>query len=433
MNWLERILPGIPDRLVPTLKAFGGDVAMAPWMVDDQVSRIVSVLSAEVDEQQAAMFARRYQAVHMIIGGLEDEVKMAFSIGLSHRAWEILGGPAPHTLRLRALVDFYWSQCAVERHRHMNHPPLVDYQLEWQIVADGVEHAHIEGPTAQGPVHLNLLRVSPGRRMRAVDCRGQGTLVDVTRRHRAIAGISGGFFLYSEPDIAPHSQRRDPVGLLVSDGRVLNPPIFPRSAIIQHKNGDFEVKRVVMDVLTRSTAKVGPPTDSVAVVGFREVARGSSVAVPLNGYVAPSQVHWAPGSIRDAMAGGPALLGLPEALNRPIEGFCGTAPPVTFAHDETGDTNLLPRMAVGVDEQGRLIATAVDGRNFERAPGFTLGQLAQFMRQLGCIRAMNLDGGSSKRMVIAGRQVDLSTTEVVSGAPKASTHVRPVNTALLFS
>jgi len=49
----------------------------------------------------------------------------------------------------------------------------------------------------------------------------------------AIAAISGGFFLYSEPDIVPPSVLTDPVGLLVLEGCVVDPSIFHRAAIVQ--------------------------------------------------------------------------------------------------------------------------------------------------------------------------------------------------------
>ena len=108
-----------------------------------------------------------------------------------------------------------------------------------------------------------------------------------------------------------------------------------------------------------------------------------------------------------------------------------TAPPVTFSRDETFDQNLLPRMAAGVDSEGDIFFAAIDGRNFYKAPGMTLEQTSQWMRALGCTRAMNLDGGSSKRMVINGRVVDYASTEVV-GSKSDKKLVRPVHSAILI-
>jgi exopolysaccharide biosynthesis protein len=108
-----------------------------------------------------------------------------------------------------------------------------------------------------------------------------------------------------------------------------------------------------------------------------------------------------------------------------------TAPPVTFSQDETFDQNLLPRMACGVDDAGHMFFAAIDGRNFHHAPGMTLEQTARWMQALGCVRALNLDGGSSKRMVIDGRVVDSPSTEVVSGK-RDKKLIRPVHSAILI-
>jgi len=119
------------------------------------------------------------------------------------------------------------------------------------------------------------------------------------------------------------------------------------------------------------------------------------------------------------------------------EDFVATAPPQTFSGDETGDLNLLPRLAVGLDPAGTLYLAAVDGRDFHHALGLTLGALSELMIGLGCDRAMNLDGGSSKRMVVEGQIVDRSSTEVrdniEDGLEEKAEHQRPVRSALFFS
>jgi exopolysaccharide biosynthesis protein len=61
----------------------------------------------------------------------------------------------------------------------------------------------------------------------------------------------------------------------------------------------------------------------------------------------------------------------------------------------------------------------------------TLKQTAEWMKALGCHRAMNLDGGSSKRMVVNQKVVDLSSTEVV-GAKVGKESIRPVHSAILI-
>ena len=93
--------------------------------------------------------------------------------------------------------------------------------------------------------------------------------------------------------------------------------------------------------------------------------------------------------------------------------------------------DLLPRLAVGMDASGSLLFAAVDGRNVHRALGLTLAGMADLMIALGCRRACNLDGGSSKRMVVGSRTVDLSSTELVDGE-HGRVRVRPVHTGILL-
>jgi hypothetical protein len=131
-----------------------------------------------------------------------------------------------------------------------------------------------------------------------------------------------------------------------------------------------------------------------------------------------------------AVAGGPRLLRDGRVdLDRAADDLAGTAPPVTFSQDETYDQNRLPRLGVGRRPDGALVFAALDGRDVGRAPGFTLGGLARLLAAVGCTDAVNLDGGSSKRMVVAGRVVDRPSTEV-GGADGRS--VRPVHTAVLI-
>lgn len=62
--------------------------------------------------------------------------------------------------------------------------------------------------------------------------------------------------------------------------------------------------------------------------------------------------------------------------------------------DEPFNTNKHPRTAVGLTADGRLLAVIIDGRN-PQAHGMTIQELAHFMQALGCVEAMNLDGGGS--------------------------------------
>lgn len=445
----------------------------------DQRARVQARLEGEVDPDQAALFARRLGAVCELLEALSPEGPAArvLRVGLWRRIDDILAAPGPWALRVRACVDFYFSHAALLRHAATAAPVALESllaEVAWRPLAPGLAHARVVGPTPSGPVHLNLLRLRPGCRLEAAQTAEVGDFAAWVRSRGAPAATSGGFFLYSEADIRPPSRRRDPVGLLVVAGEVRVPPVFRRSALVQGRGGPVRIAQIGPEQARLHLAdgrrlrpvrggEAGPgelPVRAVnraeaeavdtgaarglAVVAHRVVAAGQGrLAVPLNGLVlllppgeaAPpvgSELRWVlDEDLHTAMAGGPRLLRHGEVeLDLLREDFAGSAPPVTFSRDETFDQNLLPRLVAGLDPEGTVFFAAIDGRNLDRAPGFTLRRAARLLAALGCTEALNLDGGSSKRMVVAGEQVDLASTEVISGGGGAA-RVRPVNTALL--
>lgn len=62
--------------------------------------------------------------------------------------------------------------------------------------------------------------------------------------------------------------------------------------------------------------------------------------------------------------------------------------------------NKYARTAIGIKENGNLLFLVVDGENIENSLGMTIDELRDFMFDLGCNFALNLDGGSSSSMVI---------------------------------
>lgn len=460
----------------PPEERWDGDfAALERARLSESLDGIADHLDPEVDRHQAELFARRLHAVDTAIAGLGDDVGRLLRVGLRQRVRTIVAAPSARATRIRALADFYFSYAGLHLHRRADPGPPMETlasAVQWRAVAEGVEHARLGGASDLGPQHVNLLRIDPASvRLSVEDCReavARGdSFASHVRARGAIAGISGGFFLYSEPDIAAPSRRFDPVGLLMDGGRVLSPPVFTRGSVLVDERGTVSIARLGLRdcelqapsglrwrpsaAWNRAHGREGPAVPSVAVVGDEVVAVGRSLAVPLNGFVVPLPsaepetaptlrvgdrlrypvVHGPTGPVHAGLAGGPLLLheGRP-GLDMRGEDFWGTAPPVTFSQDETGDRNLLPRMGVGLTPEGTLVLAAVDGRNFERALGMTLHGVGRLLAALGCHVATNLDGGSSKRMVVEGRARDLASTEIVSEGV-ATVSVRPVHTGLL--
>ncbi|MFT3904125.1 MAG: phosphodiester glycosidase family protein [Niabella sp.] len=88
-------------------------------------------------------------------------------------------------------------------------------------------------------------------------------------------------------------------------------------------------------------------------------------------------------------------------LNGPLLLFNGQAEKL-----DTGSfsANRHPRTAVGVTKNGTAIMLVVDGRSPNSA-GMSLVELTEVMRWLGCVSAINFDGGGSSTLWVKGRGV----------------------------
>ncbi len=100
---------------------------------------------------------------------------------------------------------------------------------------------------------------------------------------------------------------------------------------------------------------------------------------------------------------------------------------VSISHDEEvfwesgiGYATKNPRTAAGVTADNHAILLVVDGRQ-AASEGVTLPELAQMLVELGCVEAMNLDGGGSTQMAIGNQLIN---------RPEGGTYMRPVPSIL---
>lgn len=89
----------------------------------------------------------------------------------------------------------------------------------------------------------------------------------------------------------------------------------------------------------------------------------------------------------DAIVSGPLLID--DGVDMPL--------------DSTGfNAHRHPRSLAGITSGGHVLFVAVDGRQPGYAEGMSLFELRQLAHSLGCTDAINLDGGGSTTLVIAG-------------------------------
>ena len=158
---------------------------------------------------------------------------------------------------------------------------------------------------------------------------------------------------------------------------------------------------------------------------FGETRRGRGRTIDLLGGVLLTQPRHGRGPHPMAHSAGwsQAMAGAHAAGARPHpdlahEDFAHDAPPITFSRDETYDENCFPD-----GRRTRPHRTVVPGRHrwAEFRPGTGIHpshDRRPHARWAAC--AMNLDGGSSKRMAIGDRCVDLASTEVVAAGATPS-------------
>ena len=121
-------------------------------------------------------------------------------------------------------------------------------------------------------------------------------------------------------------------------------------------------------------------------------ARLQTLRILIHGEGAKSSLKkW---KVKTAVGGGPVLVQNGEIAisNNEERKFGGKA--INDKH---------PRTAMGYTKNDQLIILVVEGRN-PAASGASLTQEAQILKDLGCVEALNLDGGGSSCLLINGKE-----------------------------
>lgn len=342
--------------------------------------------------------------------------------------------------------------------------PGLTYRMEMDLSVPRVVHA------------LKFHRGSTGAEVRAeiagdsiflADAsNGRQTLSEMVRSKGAIGGINGDYFPYTG----------DPIGAMVRAGELLSRPYKSR-AVLAWGRGGSEIAS-----LTWSARIVSQAVQPVAISGLNEVcgpdalvlntaSAGLAKATPPCLYVVvkfQDPVTWSPncryrGYVDSLVADieslrvepGTAVLTATGSKARLLASLARgdeltismTTQGLDFAKYDYvigGGPNLIrkgqlaidweasefkssfalnrhPRTAVGRTLEGDLWFVAVDGRQ-EISAGATLDEMARIMARLGCIDAMNVDGGGSTTINLFG----LTVNRPSEGAE------RPISNAILL-
>ncbi len=354
--------------------------------------------------------------------------------------------------------------------------PRGDEARRSETIAPGVEHVEIKrGDFSAEPGKdrwtIHALVVDPQRaRLRLAqamdEVAGAETASSMAARHGAIAAVNGGYFRTTGV------VRGEPVGTLAIGGKVLSEPVNKRAALAVADDGkNFRVAIALVELkaelkvagrIVREINGFNRPRESGELVVFTPEFHRTTLTTPDGVEVTVERGRVA--ALNDAVGSLPiprdglvisasgksrewALANLKRGMRIEIKTEINANPPIPFkpefiigagprllasgkfvANEEAANhsESLIrlrhPRTAIGWRADGKLILVTVDGRQPQKSVGLTIEELAKLMVELGCVEAMNLDGGGSTTMVIRNKVVN---------RPSDQTGERAVSDALL--
>jgi exopolysaccharide biosynthesis protein len=353
-----------------------------------------------------------------------------------------------------------------------------------QQVAPGVEFYRTADDSlvqGAGPIAVFLIRLDPARaRLSSVLANDEvadvESVIDIARRHNALAAINGGFF---------NGTNGDPLGVLKVSGELVSDASQSKGAVVIEAPPDsataltFDRLSVKM-TMTFMGADTGwqVPIDGVDTTRERGKLMLYTPAYYAHTDTAPTGTEWVldgrPLRVTEVRvrAGHTAIppdgavisyggLTLPEALASLDVGMAvgfhtiwqterGLSPARLDAADHiVSGAGLLrrgghvvddwtdeglstdaftaarhPRTLIGLDAWGFIWLVAVDGRQPDYSIGMHFSDLQRLADRLGLTDALNLDGGGSTTMVVAGQVVN---------RPSDPLGARPVGDAILVT
>lgn len=308
-------------------------------------------------------------------------------------------------------------------------------------VSEGVKHVQLVRYINSRPVKINVIEVNQkinpnleiSPQLASTNLKRRASIRTIAQKNNSIAAINGTYF---------KPQTGVPLGTLMIDKKIYTGPIYNRVAMGIGKNG-FKMSQLGIDsyvqtknyklnidninqprmlstyvlLYTRDWGNTSPVPPkygvNIAVNSDGKIVSKTYAAanIPENGYVISGPVKklqpflnasnmklnmkmnqiW--DDVEHIISGGPYLIKDGQIY-------------IDVTAQKLGSiTGKNPRTAIGYTKDNEFIMVTVDGRE-QSSVGMTLTQLAKFMQELGCVNAMNLDGGGSSVMYVNGRVVN---------------------------
>ena len=307
-------------------------------------------------------------------------------------------------------------------------------------IEDGLKHIRMTKYYKGRPVRLNIIEadfnINPELKIAPVmasdKLQRKASISSMARKSNSLAAVNGAFF---------KPQTGCPLGTLMIDGKMYTGPIHNRVSMGFFEDG-YAMDRIQFNAyLKKGFYKIQvdnmnqPRMLSTAVIAYTPdwgtystitpkygtqivVADNKVIAItvsrsqiPENGYVlvgpksklgvlkvgdrvnlnVSTSPEW--DNVKHIISGGPYLVKDGEVFVDMTAQKLGCI----------GGRN--PRTAIGYTKDNHIILVTADGREGSSI-GLTLNELAHLMQSLGCVNAMNLDGGGSTVMYVKGNIVN---------------------------
>lgn len=322
-------------------------------------------------------------------------------------------------------------------------------------VDKGIKHVRMTKYYNNRPVRINIVEVSQAINEELIiepaiassTLASRNKISKIADRENALVAINGGYF---KPETGV------PLGTLMINGKMYTGPIYERVAMGFFDNG-YEMSRIQLNakiktnigglaidnvnqprMLSTHTIVYTPDWGSYSPqspkYGIQLVIEDSKLIktsyspceIPKNGYIiiGPENKlkpflnakkfnldikispNW--NGVNHIISGGPYLVKDGEVY-------------VDMTDEKlTAIGGRNPRTAIGYTKDNHIIMLTADGRE-GASIGLTVNELARLMKQLGCINAMNLDGGGSTIMYVNGKVVNKPAVQ--GGIPLSHTLV----------
>jgi hypothetical protein len=336
----------------------------------------------------------------------------------------------------------------------INAPSLPSREIQW---APGVRWKQQAVALAAQPINLQWLELdprTPGLRLRPIipngpEIAGTAALFSTAQQAGAVAAINGGYF---------NRNNQLPLGGIKLDNQWRSGPILNRGAIGWDDNGRFSFDRLTLQEtlvtptgrtpinffnsafvqggLSRYSGEWGKTYSSLSDNEIALSVEGNKITTVTELPTAGSPLALTPSSnVLIARANRTLASTLPPGTSATIEATLssevGSLPQLvgggpllvknsTIVLDAAAEKfspafiqERAARSAIGRTASGNILIVAAQPLGGGR--GLTLGEIAQVMQQLGCVDALNLDGGSSTTLYLGG--------QILDRAPRSSARV----------